>query len=146
MNANLRTMTDTELQAAVDVINEQLNAHHSTYNETTDKCLGSVDYTIPYWARYKEIEAPRLALYKEMRRRQSNATREKNATQRTAQAVAAGTFSIGEAVQVHAFGTWYNGTVTKLGRTGKVTVKYTSGTGVTREKAVDSTKIRKVGA
>lgn len=51
--------------------------------------------------------------------------------------------AVGDKVQVHAMGYWYNGEVVKLGRTGKVTVRYTSGTGVTREKAVDSNKVRK---
>lgn len=71
------------------------------------------------------------------------ASREANATKRAAVAVAAGSFAVGEVVEVHAFGHWYRGQVTKLGRTGKVTVRYTSGTGTTREKAVDATKIRK---
>jgi hypothetical protein len=81
---------------------------------------------------------------RENRRRQTNATRAANAEKRAAQAVQTGTYTVGEEVEVHAFGYWYRGTVTKLGRTGKVTVKYTSGTGSTREKAVDSTKIRKL--
>lgn len=83
------------------------------------------------------------AYQREEQRRRTNATRAANAELRAKMAVQAGTYSVGETVQVHAFGHWYNGTVTKLGRTGKVTVKYTSGTGVTREKAVASNLIRK---
>lgn len=83
------------------------------------------------------------ALNRELRRRMTNASREANAEKRKALAVEAGAYTVGEAVQVHAFGHWYNGEVVKLGRTGKVTVKYTSGTGVTREKAVASDKVRK---
>src|SRR5574343_481919 len=83
------------------------------------------------------------ALNRELRRQQSNKARLANADKRAALAVASGTYTVGEAVQVHAFGCWYSGVVVKLGRTGKVTVKYTSGTGVTREKAVGSNKVRK---
>ncbi len=43
-------------------------------------------------------------------------------------------FTIGQAVFVHAFGSWYPGKVAKIGRT-KVHVTYTSGTGTTRTKA-----------
>ncbi len=85
----------------------------------------------------------RASYYRESRRRQANASRLENAEKRAAAAVATGTYVVGEVVQVHAFGFWYNGKVTKLGKTGKVTVEYTSGTGVTREKAVDSSKVRK---
>lgn len=81
--------------------------------------------------------------YREQRRRGANASRTKNAEARAALAVPAGTYAVGEAVQVHSFGTWYRGVVTKLGSTGKVHVEYTTGTGVTRIKAVDSTKVRK---
>lgn len=49
-------------------------------------------------------------------------------------------FHLGEEVRVHAMGHWYLGEVVKLGRT-RVTVRYTSGTGVTREKAVNPATI-----
>jgi hypothetical protein len=81
---------------------------------------------------------------RELRRRRLNETRTANTSARAAHAVPAGTYAVGEQVQVHAFGHWYKGEVVKLGRTGKVTVRYTSGTGVTREKAVASDLIRKV--
>jgi len=93
------------------------------------------------------IDGPNAGLVgaytREARRRQANATREKNTASRAATALTQGAYAVGEACEVHAFGHWYKGEVTKLGRTGKVTVKYTSGTGAAREKAVDSTKIRK---
>jgi hypothetical protein len=92
-------------------------------------------------------ESPNAALvplyYREEQRLKSNATRAANAEKRAAKAIPAGTYAVGEAVEVHSFGHWYKGTVTKLGRTGKVTVQYTSGTGVTREKAVNINGIRK---
>lgn len=50
-------------------------------------------------------------------------------------------YKVGQAVQVHAFGRWYAGEVVKLGRT-LVTVRYTTGTGITRDKAVDGSKVR----
>jgi len=57
------------------------------------------------------------------------------------------TFAVGESVRVHAFGHFYPGVVVKVTRK-RVTVRYTSGTGVTRDKAVgaDSGMVRKVEA
>jgi len=43
-------------------------------------------------------------------------------------------YTVGQAVYVHAFGSWYAGKVVKLGRT-KVHATYTSGTGTSRTKA-----------
>jgi hypothetical protein len=43
-------------------------------------------------------------------------------------------YTVGEPVLVHAFGSWYAGTVTKLGPT-KVHAEYTTGTGAVRTKA-----------
>jgi hypothetical protein len=40
-------------------------------------------------------------------------------------------YEIGERVSVVSFGSWYQGTVVKLGRT-KVHVEYTTGSGTTR--------------
>jgi hypothetical protein len=58
--------------------------------------------------------------------------------------VTAQDFAPGEAVQVHAFGNWYHGTVVSIGRS-KVKVNYTSGTGANRDKSVGMDKIRKSG-
>lgn len=58
--------------------------------------------------------------------------------------VTAQDFAPGEAVQVHAFGNWYHGTVVSIGRS-KVKVNYTSGTGANRDKNVGMDKIRKSG-
>lgn len=97
----------------------------------------NADYQLCTWS------SPLLkALNAELRRRQANRSRAANTARREKAAIPAGTFKVGDAVQVHAFGFWYNGEVTKLGKTGKATVKYTSGTGITREKAVGSDKIR----
>lgn len=52
-------------------------------------------------------------------------------------------YTPGERVEVHAFGSWYPGEVVKVGRS-KVTARYTSGSGVTREKACEPKLIRKV--
>jgi uncharacterized membrane protein YqiK len=50
----------------------------------------------------------------------------------------------GDPCEVHAMGYWYTGTVVRLAtRGGKVLVRYTSGTGVTREKMVGSDLVRK---
>lgn len=54
-------------------------------------------------------------------------------------------YKIGDKVEVHAFGFWYRGEVVKIGRN-KVTARYTSGTGTTREKALDEDQIRRPGA
>ena len=53
-------------------------------------------------------------------------------------------FAPGEQVQVRAFGTWYSGTVVKLGRT-KVKVTYASGTGKGYTKSLNMGQIRKRG-
>lgn len=55
--------------------------------------------------------------------------------------VAAG-YAVGDAVEVHAFGHWYRGQVVKVGRA-RVTVRYTSGTGRTRDKAVNGDLVRR---
>jgi hypothetical protein len=45
-------------------------------------------------------------------------------------------YPVGARVHVHAFGHWYAGEVVKVGKT-NVTVRYTTGTGVTRDKSVN---------
>lgn len=45
-------------------------------------------------------------------------------------------FTTGEPVYVHAMGSWYAGTIAKVGRS-RVTVRYVSGTGVVRRKSVN---------
>lgn len=45
-------------------------------------------------------------------------------------------FHVGQAVEVHAFGHWYRGEIVKIGPK-RVTVRYTTGTGRTRDKAVN---------
>ena len=50
-------------------------------------------------------------------------------------------YKIGQEVQVHAFGFWYDGRLVKVTPT-KFHVEYTSGTGRTRVKVVGSDKIR----
>ncbi len=52
-------------------------------------------------------------------------------------------FSVGQSVEVHSFGNWYAGTVTKLGRT-RVTVQYTTGSGTTRDKAFNLSLVRTI--
>ena len=44
-------------------------------------------------------------------------------------------FQIGQVVEVHAFGHWYEGVVVKL-TPKRATVRYTTGTGRTRDKAI----------
>lgn len=52
-------------------------------------------------------------------------------------------YSVGEKVEVHAFGHWYEGEVVKVGY--KCThVRYTTGTGTTRVKPVKGDLIRKL--
>lgn len=46
-------------------------------------------------------------------------------------------FPVGARVELHAFGHWYAGEVVKAGRS-TVTVRYTTGTGVTRDKTVNA--------
>jgi hypothetical protein len=50
-------------------------------------------------------------------------------------------FKVGQLVEVHAMGHWYLGVTTKVGRK-RVTVRYRSGAGVEREKAVGADKVR----
>lgn len=50
-------------------------------------------------------------------------------------------FTVGDVVEVKSFGYWYAGTVTKLGRT-RVSVRYTTGTGTTRDKAFPLDRVR----
>lgn len=86
----------------------------------------------------------RDAAYREMRRRRTNASRAAN-TEKRASSVAGltETFPVGAACQVLAFGHWYAGEVTRhAARGGKVAVRYTSGTGTTREKLVAADCIR----
>jgi hypothetical protein len=52
-------------------------------------------------------------------------------------------YEVGEKVEVHAFGHWYEGQVVKVARK-LVHVRYTSGTGTTRTKAVGDDLIRKL--
>jgi DNA-binding PadR family transcriptional regulator len=56
-------------------------------------------------------------------------------------------FEVSQPVEVHAMGTWYAGTITKIARK-TVTVTYTSGgpDGVTREKKVNTRKLERVRA
>lgn len=49
-------------------------------------------------------------------------------------------WAVGEPCYVEAFGTLYRGAVTKVGRK-RITVRYTSGTGTTREKAAGPTQV-----
>lgn len=50
-------------------------------------------------------------------------------------------YNIGTPVEVHSFGRWYPGTVAKVGRT-RVTVNYTTGSGMTRDKAFTLDRVR----
>lgn len=50
-------------------------------------------------------------------------------------------FQSGEQVEVHSFGRWYPGTVSKIGRT-RVTVFYRTGSGAERTKAFPPAKVR----
>lgn len=45
-------------------------------------------------------------------------------------------FTVGEPVELHAFGHWYVGRVVKVGPK-RVTVNYTTGTGANRDKAIN---------
>ena len=82
--------------------------------------------------------------YAEDRRRQTNRTRAKNAERNAKHAIESGTFTVGEKVEVHAFGRWYPGEVIALGRT-RITVRYTTRTtGNTFEKTVNGNMVRKV--
>lgn len=45
-------------------------------------------------------------------------------------------FELNQAVDIHAQGSWYQGVIVKIGPS-RVTVRYTSGTGRTRDKAVN---------
>lgn len=166
--AGLRDLSIEELKAIAEFVNDVHNEKHSSlyYSQTEPLRLAAQAAGFPNgWTETPEWKAAaaagsaaleadadlavvnnqefRNALNRELRRQTTNAARIANTAKRAAAAVASGTYTVGEAVQVHAFGHWYNGEVVKLGRTGKVTVKYTSGTGVTREKAVDSGKVRK---
>ena len=48
-------------------------------------------------------------------------------------------YMVGQIVSVYAFGHWYDGEVVKVGPQ-RVTVRYTSGSGTTRDKAVNPSK------
>jgi hypothetical protein len=50
-------------------------------------------------------------------------------------------FKVGDLVQVQTFRTWYPAEVVKVGRS-LITVRYTTGTGVTRERATGPDRIR----
>lgn len=166
--AGLRDLNVQELEALGQFINSVENEKRLNlyYSKTEPLRIAAQELGFPDgWHDTQEFEAARAAgnaalaadpdfavvenrefrksLAKESRRQRSNLARINNASKRAEVAVGAGTYTVGEAVQVHAFGHWYAGVVVKIGRTGKVTVKYTSGTGKTREKAVDSTKVQK---
>jgi hypothetical protein len=51
------------------------------------------------------------------------------------------TYRIGQRVEVHSFGRWYAAIVTKLGPK-RVTVHYTTGTGLARDKAFAMDRVR----
>ena len=59
-----------------------------------------------------------------------------------ADAAKAKSYSIGDVVEIHAFGRWYTGTVTKIARL-KVTANFMTGIGANRNKACDMDHIRK---
>lgn len=52
-------------------------------------------------------------------------------------------FTVGEPVEVNAFGHWYAGEVVKIGRA-RITVRYASGTGRVRDKAVNPLELNMV--
>lgn len=54
---------------------------------------------------------------------------------------AAGSYAIGQRVEVHSFGRWYAGLVTKIGPK-RVVVHYTTGTGLARDKAFSKDRVR----
>lgn len=165
----LKTMTDAEVEALSTLQNQFANeARSQAYGKYVEpirlaaQALGfpsgwhtTPEYVAAAAAAEAELAADAdyqlvhfssplyYALVRESRRRRSNASRAASAAKRAELAVEAGTFAMGEKVQVYAFGRWYNGEVVKFGRTGKVSVKYTTGTGKTYEKAVLSSMIRK---
>jgi hypothetical protein len=47
-----------------------------------------------------------------------------------------GEYHLGQTVEVHAFGHWYRGEIVRIGPK-RVTVRYTTGSGTTRDKAVN---------
>jgi Agenet domain len=51
------------------------------------------------------------------------------------------TYNVNEAVEVHSFGRWYPGVIVKVGRT-RVVVRYTTGSGMTRDKAFSLDRVR----
>jgi hypothetical protein len=77
--------------------------------------------------------------------RRRHASKLANATGRANDAVAAAAFAVGENVEVHAFGHWYDGVVKSFNKNGRAVVEYTTGTGITREKTMEADKIRKAG-
>lgn len=52
-------------------------------------------------------------------------------------------FSVGDKVEVFSFGHWYAGEVVKMGRT-RATIRYTTGSGCTRDKAFPFAKVRTI--
>jgi hypothetical protein len=66
-----------------------------------------------------------------------------DATNTTEQATTASLPTVGEAVEVHSFGRWYPGEVVSVGRT-RVVVRYTTGTGKTRDKAFSAGLVRRL--
>lgn len=89
------------------------------------------------------FNAATRACYNALKGRQAKASRDANAGERAKDAEAAKAFTVGEAVQVHAFGHWYKGTVKSINKNGRIVAEYTSGTGVTREKTCSAGLIRK---
>lgn len=127
-----RAMTDEELKAAQQAAQDLSNAAAAW----AYCCPEGFADTKPWQAAWGQFHA-------ESRRRQSNATRAKNAGKNTQNAIAPGTFAVGEQVEVHAFGRWYPGEVVAVART-RVTVRYTTRTtGNTFEKTVNAAKVRK---
>jgi hypothetical protein len=167
-SAAIRAMPQAELetilQATYDLSNEN---NHQEWLYIYEAAGGEAAYkAIPYGsekfsdlirfgkqkvaARHPEFvelaalvqDLRRSVINRELRRRSMLAMKAANTTYRAAIAVETGAYQVGDKVQVHAFGHWYDGKVLKLGRTGKVTVGYTSGTGTYREKSVGKDKIR----
>ena len=148
----LKTLTDAELESIVEAETarrSEIVAHFAAVLPVEmDKTPG---YSLRDWsnvhAAVDEVirgeEKNSWVVRAEQRRRQTATTKAKNAQSRALAAIPQGSYEVGAAVEVHAFGHWYPGIVVKVGRS-NVTCKYTSGAGTTREKSVNSTKVRKV--
>lgn len=117
----------------------------------SQECLSSAMLAVQAFSSYVVSldAAPALRevsylLYRENRRRRTNAAREANVGDRAANVAGlAEQFPVGSRCEVHAFGYWYAGEVVRhASKGGKVEVRYTSGTGVSRNKLVGSDLLR----